>query len=83
MRRGRSLAWGLWPCLPPRPRGRADLPGGHARALSALLNPTINSFERFEPDTLAPWLIDWGLDNRSAMERFVTDWEFRECAYHL
>jgi glutamine synthetase len=41
----------------------------HARAMSALLNPTINSFKRFGPDTLAPWLIDWGLDNRSAMVR--------------
>jgi glutamine synthetase len=34
-----------------------------------LLNPTINSYKRFGPDTLAPWLIDWGLDNRSAMVR--------------
>jgi glutamine synthetase len=41
----------------------------HARALSALLNPTVNSYKRFGPDTLAPWLIDWGLDNRSAMLR--------------
>jgi glutamine synthetase len=41
----------------------------HARALSALLNPTVNSYKRFGPDTLAPWLIDWGLDNRSAMIR--------------
>jgi glutamine synthetase len=41
----------------------------HARALSALLNPTINSYKRFGPDTLAPWLIDWGLDNRNAMVR--------------
>jgi glutamine synthetase len=41
----------------------------HAPALSALLNPTINSFKRFGPDTLAPWLIDWGLDNRSTMVR--------------
>jgi glutamine synthetase len=41
----------------------------HAPALSALLNPTINSYKRFGPDTLAPWLIDWGLDNRSAMIR--------------
>jgi glutamine synthetase len=41
----------------------------HAAALSALLNPTINSYKRFGPDTLAPWLIDWGLDNRSAMVR--------------
>jgi glutamine synthetase len=41
----------------------------HASALSALLNPTVNSYKRFGPDTLAPWLIDWGLDNRSAMVR--------------
>jgi len=41
----------------------------HAPALSALLNPTINSYKRFGPDTLAPWLVDWGLDNRSAMVR--------------
>ncbi|KUF16772.1 glutamine synthetase family protein [Streptomyces silvensis] len=41
----------------------------HAAALAALLNPTINSYKRFGPDTLAPWLIDWGLDNRSAMIR--------------
>jgi glutamine synthetase len=41
----------------------------HAPALAALQNPTINSYKRFGPDTLAPWLIDWGLDNRSAMIR--------------
>ena len=41
----------------------------HAPALAALQNPTINSYKRFGPDTLAPWLIDWGLDNRSAMVR--------------
>ncbi|MFJ1561953.1 glutamine synthetase family protein [Streptomyces mirabilis] len=41
----------------------------HAPALAALLNPTINSYKRFGPGTLAPWLIDWGLDNRSAMVR--------------
>ena len=41
----------------------------HAPALAAICNPTINSYKRFGPDTLAPWLIDWGLDNRSAMIR--------------
>ena len=41
----------------------------HAAAIAALLNPTINSYKRFGPDTLAPWLVDWGLDNRSAMVR--------------
>jgi glutamine synthetase len=45
----------------------------HAPALAALLNPTINSYKRFGPDTLAPWLIDWGLDNRSAMLRVPPD----------
>ncbi len=34
-----------------------------------MLNPTVNSYKRFGPDTLAPWLVDWGLDNRSAMLR--------------
>jgi glutamine synthetase len=53
------------------PAGRHAIGGvlRHARALSALLNPTINSYKRFGPDTLAPWLIDWGLDNRSTMVR--------------
>ncbi|GAA3967442.1 type I glutamate--ammonia ligase [Actinomadura viridis] len=41
----------------------------HAPALTALANPTINSYKRFGPDSLAPWRIDWGLDNRSAMVR--------------
>ena len=41
----------------------------HAPALAAVNNPTINSYKRFGPDTLAPWLIDWGLDNRSSMIR--------------
>jgi glutamine synthetase len=37
--------------------------------MAAILNPTVNSYKRFGPDTLAPWLIDWGMDNRSAMVR--------------
>ncbi len=51
--------------------GRRAIAGvlAHAPALAAILNPTINSYKRFGPDTLAPWLIDWGLDNRSAMVR--------------
>ncbi len=51
--------------------GRHAIAGvlAHAQALAALLNPTINSYKRFGPDTLAPWLIDWGLDNRSALIR--------------
>jgi glutamine synthetase len=51
--------------------GRQAIAGvlAHAKGLAALLNPTVNSYKRFGPDTLAPWLIDWGLDNRSAMVR--------------
>jgi len=45
----------------------------HAPALAAIANPTINSYKRFGPDSLAPWLIDWGLDNRSAMVRIPPD----------
>ena len=52
-------------------RGLSAIAGvlAHAPALAALMNPTINSYKRFGPDTLAPWLVDWGLDNRSAMIR--------------
>lgn len=52
-------------------RGRHAIAGvlRHAPAIAAIANPTINSYKRFGPDTLAPWLIDWGLDNRSAMVR--------------
>ncbi len=51
--------------------GRSAIAGvlAHAPALAAILNPTINSYKRFGPDTLAPWLVDWGWDNRSAMVR--------------
>ena len=41
----------------------------HAPALSALTNPTVNAFKRLGPDTLAPYRINWGLDNRSTMVR--------------
>ncbi|MDI2132731.1 glutamine synthetase family protein [Yinghuangia seranimata] len=61
---------------PGRPYGLSETAGHaiagvlrHAPAMAALLNPTVNSYKRFGPDTLAPWLIDWGLDNRSAMVR--------------
>jgi glutamine synthetase len=41
----------------------------HAPALAALLNPTINSYKRHGRGSMAPWLVDWGLDNRSALLR--------------
>ncbi|MDO8187457.1 glutamine synthetase family protein [Conexibacter sp. JD483] len=41
----------------------------HAPALMALLNPTINSFRRLVPDSLAPTHANWGHDNRSTFVR--------------
>ncbi|WP_201732859.1 glutamine synthetase family protein [Acidithrix sp. C25] len=41
----------------------------HARAVTALCSPTINSYKRFAPGTFAPWLVDWGLNDRGAMIR--------------
>ena len=41
----------------------------HAPALSALTNPTVNAYKRLGPDTLAPYRINWGHDNRSTMVR--------------
>jgi glutamine synthetase len=41
----------------------------NANALTALTNPTVNSFKRLGPDTLAPYRANWGYDNRSCMVR--------------
>jgi glutamine synthetase len=43
----------------------------HAPAMAALTVPTINGFERFRPNAMAPHSIMWGRDNRSAMLRVV------------
>ncbi len=43
----------------------------HARGMAALATPTINGFERFQPNALAPQSILWGRDNRGAMLRVV------------
>ncbi len=43
----------------------------HASAMAALAVPTINGFERFRPNALAPQSICWGQDNRGAMLRVV------------
>ena len=43
----------------------------HAPAMAALAVPTINGFERFRPNALAPQSICWGPDNRGAMLRVV------------
>lgn len=41
----------------------------HANAMTALTNPTVNAYKRIRPDSLAPYRINWGHDNRSALVR--------------
>ena len=41
----------------------------HAQGLQALLGPTINSYKRILPDSLAPTHANWGHDNRTAFCR--------------
>jgi glutamine synthetase len=41
----------------------------HANAIAAFTNPTVNSYKRLGPDTMAPYRNTWGYDNRSAMIR--------------
>lgn len=41
----------------------------HARAVCALVNPSINSYKRLRPYTFAPSGVSWGLENRMTMLR--------------
>ena len=43
----------------------------HAPGMIALCTPTINGYDRFQPNALAPQAIVWGLGNRGAMLRVV------------
>ncbi len=43
----------------------------HARGMAVLATPTINGFERFRPNALAPQAVLWGRDNRGAMLRVI------------
>lgn len=45
----------------------------HASAMIGLTNPTVNAYKRIRPDSLAPYRINWGYDNRSAMVRVPPD----------
>jgi glutamine synthetase len=41
----------------------------HARAMCAVMAPTINAYRRFIAQELAPYWINWGPDNRSVYVR--------------
>ena len=41
----------------------------HARALNALLGPTVNCSKRYRKGTYAPASITWGFENRSVAVR--------------
>ena len=41
----------------------------HSKALSLVLNPTINSYKRLIPGYEAPCYISWGMENRSCLVR--------------
>ena len=45
----------------------------HARGMAPLCTPTINGFDRFRPNALAPQSVLWGRDNRGAMLRVIGD----------
>ena len=53
--------------------GRAWLAGllAHADAASAFTTPTVNGYKRYQPQSLAPDRVVWGLDNRGAMIRVI------------
>lgn len=44
----------------------------HAQGICALANPTVDAYERFKPNALAPTRANWGIDSRSAMLRVIS-----------
>ena len=43
----------------------------HARAAAVLTTPTVNGYKRYQPMSLAPDRVVWGVDNKGAMVRAV------------
>jgi glutamine synthetase len=44
----------------------------HASSICALANPTMDAYDRFRPNALAPTRANWGLDSRSSMLRVIS-----------
>ena len=57
------------------PQGAHYLAGllAHAHGMTALCAPTINSYARLRPNSMAPQSAIWGRDNRGAMLRVIGD----------
>ncbi|MFT4082374.1 MAG: glutamine synthetase family protein [Nocardioides sp.] len=53
--------------------GRSWLEGilRHAAAAAAFATPTVNGYKRYQPFSLAPDRVAWGVDNRGAMVRAI------------
>lgn len=45
----------------------------HLPGMTAFLNPTVNAYRRFIPESLAPTHVNWGLGTRLVTLRFPTD----------
>jgi glutamine synthetase len=58
---------------PLSPTGIAYLAGllEHAAAAAPLTTPTVNGYKRYQPYSLAPDRVAWGIDNKGAMIRAV------------
>jgi glutamine synthetase len=58
---------------PLSPLGQSYLAGllVHAPAAAAFTTPTVNGYKRYQPFSLAPDRVAWGLDNKGAMIRVV------------
>lgn len=58
---------------PLSPVGRTYLEGllTHATAAAAFATPTVNGYKRYQPYSLAPDRVAWGIDNKGAMVRVV------------
>ncbi|GAB2888259.1 glutamine synthetase family protein [Streptomyces mayteni] len=74
-----DLATGVGAFVPDAPGATLSLVGAgylagllaHALAAAAFTTPTVNGYKRYQPYSLAPDRIAWGIDNKGAMIRAV------------